>query len=58
MKLKLTMKSLAIVFILVFLSCTQKKDFSEQSAIEIGDADRAMSMLASKEGFNRALLRD
>lgn len=43
--------------IIILMSCAQEKDLSQQSASEIEDADRAMSILASREGFNKALLQ-
>ena len=56
------MKNLLIA-LLAFTACTQPakeaetpNDLSQQSAKEIWDADVAMNDLASKEGFNTALL--
>lgn len=43
--------------VLLITSCAQPaQDLSDQSAKEIRDADIAMNDLASKEGFNKALL--
>jgi len=48
---------LLLIPILLITGCAQPaKDLSEPSAKEIRDADIAMNALASKEGFNKALL--
>jgi ketosteroid isomerase-like protein len=45
------------VCLIIFSSCTQKQpDLSKQAADEITQADIAMSDLATKEGFFKALL--
>lgn len=47
-----------IIGLIIFSSCThsQKEDLSMQASKEIMDADIAMSNLATKDGFYKALL--
>lgn len=46
-----------IVFIVIILSCNHAGiDWSSKAAAEIMQADKDMNELASKEGFNKALL--
>ena len=48
-------KIIAIIFL--FISCnSQQTDLSQQAADEIVQADKDMNILASKEGFYKALL--
>ena len=50
------MKKLVLVIVLLSACHTKETDFSKQASQEIINADKAMNLLASKEGFYKALL--